>query len=204
MNLNTFELNFEKRNSVGTISAKALRHASKVPATIYGKGKETLSCSIDQDALKKALDSRTLFNKFTNINIDGQKMTVFAQTVQKHPVSDKSLHIDFQIVEKDSIIKMRIPVIFTNRDQCETIKLGGFLNVVCSSLELIGPAKDMPETLIVDLASAQVGISIKVQNLGIPSSIKVHHKYASKVIATILAAKKKGGQSDAEGESADA
>ena len=55
----------------------------------------------------------------------------------------------------------------------------------------------MPDSLIVDLKDAQVGVSIKIEDLNIPSSVKVTKKFESNVVATVLSGRKKG-QSDAE------
>lgn len=202
MNLNEFELDLIKREAVGTSSARVLRNSGKVPATVYGKGKDPIAAFVESDVLGKALNSRTLFNKFTKLNIGKDSVLAFAKIVQKHPVTDRVLHIDFQMVEKDGIVTMKVPVVFINKELCEAIKLGGLLNIVSSFVEISGPASDMPASLVVDLKEAKVGVSIKVEHLGIASNLKVSRKFSNKVVATILAAKKKG--SDAAAESGDA
>jgi len=203
MNLNDFELDLVKRENVGTSDARVLRNSGHVPATIYGSGKSPISAYIKEDVLNRALGSRTLFNKFTKLNFGKESVLAFAKIVQKHPVTDRVLHIDFQIVEKGGVITMKVPVTFINKELCETIKLGGLLNIVSPFLEMKGTAEKMPSSVVVDLKDAKVGISIKVEHLVIPEGVKVTSKFVNKVVATILAAKKKGGDASTEESAGD-
>lgn len=202
MNLNEFELNVKARPETGSASAKMLLKEERVPLVIYGKNAKTLSGSINLRELEKALKSTTLFNKFTTLNYEEnnkiEKMLVFAKVVQKESVKERILHIDFQLVEKNEDVKMRIPVRFLNKDLCEAIKLGGLLNMACYFVELTGKAEKMPAYLDYDLKNADVGISIKVEDFKIPSEIKIVKKYEKRVVATILAAKKKGSDKESE------
>lgn len=198
MNLNGFELAMKTRETVGTSAARGLRKAAAVPVTIYGKSIKALSVSVDEAELKRALATKTLFNMFTNLVIDGKKMIGIAKIVQKHPVTDRVLHADFQAVTKEEVVKTKVPLRFLNKELCEAIKLGGQLNVVCAYLELMGKAADMPAYLDCDLKNAKIGISIRVSDLTIPNGIKLVKSEAKTVVATILASRKKGGAVEEE------
>ncbi len=201
MNLNDFELNVNFRSEVGSSSVKKFLKKGQVPLVIYGKGVENLLGSINELELQKALKSKSLFNKFTKMNFNKEgkieSFHVVAKIVQKKSLNDKILHIDFQKVNPSDMVKMKIPVNFINKDICEEIKLGGMLNVVCHFIELIGLAKDMPEFLEYDLKNATSKTSIKTESLKFSDSVKPIQFYQNKVIATILAAKKKGSDEEA-------
>jgi large subunit ribosomal protein L25 len=148
------------------------------------------------DILSKAINSRTLFNKFTTLNIGKDKILAFAKVVQKDPVKDEIKHIDFQAVDKKSKVSMKVPVRFINKELCEDIKLGGQLNAVVDVLELVALPSDMPSYVDYDLSKAKVGVSIRVQDLGIDKKVLVR-KDSDAVVATILAGKKKGSTEEA-------
>jgi large subunit ribosomal protein L25 len=198
MKLNDFELSLHSRKRIGSGAARALRVDGRVPAILYGNGLNFCG-HIDAKELQKAINTKTLFNKFTKINLDDKKHCIaYAKIIQKHPVSDKILHVDFQCVDINSIITISIPVYFINKELCEAIKLGGLLNIVARSIKLIGPVSAMPSCLEYDLTKATVGTAVKSEDLGVPNNVKIAIAFQSKVIATILAAKKKGDAAVAE------
>ena len=202
MNLNEFELHLVERTDLGSGAARKLRAQNKALVAIYGSDFGAKSAYMDYDELKKALASKALFNKFTNLHFGKEKVVAFAKVVQLHPVTDQILHIDFQVVKKGEVVTMPIPVRFLNKEMCEAIKLGGLLNVVCQFVELTGKVEEMPAYLDCDLQHAKVGISIKLDALHVPANMKVHQRYDNKVIATILAARKKGSEVEAAVEAA--
>lgn len=204
MHFNEFELNLTPRDAAGTSGARALRKQNKALVSVYGKDFDAKFAFIPEDELSRALASKTLFNKFTNLNLGKEKVTAFAKIIQRDPVTDRILHIDFQAVKKGQIIKMKVPIKFINEQLCEDIKLGGMLNVVCSYVELTGKVDDMPAYLECDLKDARVKVSINISTLKIPGGIKLHKKYENKVIATVLAARKKGGSAAEEAAAASA
>lgn len=202
MHFNEFELNLSERSKIGTSAARNLRLENKAPVSVYGKGIEPKAACVEISALKKAVASKSLFNKFTYLNLGSEKLIAFAKVVQLHPVTDEILHIDFQAIKKGEVAQMRIPVRFKNAELCEAIKLGGMLNIVCSYIELTGKVDDMPEYLECDLKNAKVGISLKMDSLNIPNGLKPLKKYEDKVVATILAARKKGASEEADAAAA--
>lgn len=197
MHFNEFELKLSQRAKVGSGAARILRLENKAPVAIYGSGIAPKSACVEVSALKKAISSKSLFNKFTYLHLDKERFIGFAKVVQLHPVTDEILHIDFQAVQKGQVVTMRIPIRFKNVEFCEAIKLGGILNIVCSYIELSAKIEDMPEYLECDLKDAKVGISLKMDALNIPDTLVPLKKYESKVVATILAARKKGAAEEA-------
>lgn len=199
MNLNDFELDLVERKSFGKSCAKKVRAQGHVPAEVYGIGLEkNISAQIDEGVLKKAINSKTLFNKLTTLNLEGKKIMAFAKVVQLHSVSDKILHIDFQAVKAGQEITMKVPVRFLNHDLCSELKLGGTLNVVTHYIELTGKVEDMPEYIECDLKNANVKVSIKISELAISDKLKVKARYEKAVIATILASRKKNTEATEE------
>jgi large subunit ribosomal protein L25 len=200
MNLNDFKLDLVERKSFGKSGVKKIRTENKVPVEIYGCGRKNISAAIDKVSLEKAINSKTLFNKLTELNLGENKILAFAKVVQLHSVSDKILHIDFQAVEKGQEISMKIPVRFLNHDLCSELKLGGTLNVVTPYVKLKGKIEDIPEYVDCNLENASVKVSIRMSSLAISDKLKMEAKYEKAVVATILAARKKAGDAAAAAE----
>lgn len=196
MNLNSFELIFKKREMIGSVEARKIRKMGDIPANFSSKSGEAISAIVDEKSLQKALESKTLFNRFTKIKIENKEYLTFAKVVQKHPVSGKILHIDFQIVEPKDVIEMKVPVEFTDKAECEAIKLGAILNIVSSYVLIKGKVEDMCETLKCSLKNAEAKKSLTLKNLEIPSNVSISNKFKANVIATILGSKKKAEQEE--------
>ena len=88
-------LDVTTRSGSGTGAARALRREGKVPAIVYGGNGEPVSLSIEILALNRTLSIPGLMAQTLSLNIDGKPETVKLQDVQRHPVTEIPLHIDF-------------------------------------------------------------------------------------------------------------
>jgi len=197
MNLNSFALIIQKKEIAGTSASKKIRKLGNVPVILNQEGKSECGYT-EEAALSKAISSKTLFNKFTEIEYDGKKKIVFAKVLQRDPVTEKVLHVDFQVVDKKKEITMLIPLKFVDRELCEPLKLGGILNVIHQYLPIIAKPEDMPEFIEYSLKGASGKNSIKTAEVIIPDNCKLAKKFQAKVIASILASRRKGVSEEEE------
>lgn len=175
------------REESGTSSSKAARKKDMVPGIIYSKSNESIKCLVNLKDLLKAFETKVFFSRFVNLEFSKNKnILVLPKIVQKHPVSDKVLHIDFQEIVKGAAIKMKVPIKFVNAEICQAIKLGAILNVVSSEIELIGQAEKMPEHIEFDLKNAKIGTTVKPDDLSFPAGLKVKKSFEGKTLATVL------------------
>ncbi len=88
------ELNATIRTDLGKGASRRLRRAEQVPAVITG-GKEP-AISITLDAKKVILAAlKDEFYSETVIVLDGQSIKVKPVEIQRHPVSEAIIHVDF-------------------------------------------------------------------------------------------------------------
>ncbi len=83
------------RTDLGRGASRRLRRQFLTPAIIIGEGKDAISITLDE----KKLNAASLKDEFyTNVelNVDGQTIKVKPVDIQRHPVSERILHIDFQ------------------------------------------------------------------------------------------------------------
>lgn len=83
------------RSDAGTGAARAVRREGRVPAVIYGGGGETVSVSMDGRELNRVLRTPGLMTMDMTVTVDGKAERVRLQDVQRHPVSEVPLHLDF-------------------------------------------------------------------------------------------------------------
>ena len=115
------------------------------------------------------------------------KPKITPQDIQKHVVKDLPTHLDFMRLSKTARIKLFIPVVFNNRDICKGIKRGGVLTVVRPEVELLVNAMEIPSVLEVDIEDFEVGDTITISNIVLPSGTETTIKGRDFVVANIQA-----------------
>jgi large subunit ribosomal protein L25 len=164
----TIILSAEKRQGVGTGSARALRREGKVPAIIYGGKGEEVSIALNAKELTLEFMKGHFSSKVVDLQIGKESIHVLPRDVQLHPVTDVVLHADFLRVTDDTKITAQVPVHFLNQETCPGIKKGGVLNIVRRDVELACSARNIPEYLEVDLAELEIGDSIHISHITLP------------------------------------
>ena len=190
----------EKRERAGKGIARALRREGRVPAVIYGDSKESEGISMHRNEFTKLFNTGRLMSTLLDVDIDGKKHRVITRDVQVHPVTDIVLHADFLRLGKGAKIAVEVPVSFLNEETCPGLKVGGVLNVVRYTVELNCPADNIPASIELDLAEAEMNDSLHISQVALPDGVTPVIDDRDFTIATIAApAGLKSEAADADG-----
>jgi len=165
------ELKASVRERVGKGAARAVRREGLVPAVIYGDNKAPEPVSLGYVEVFKQLNTGLFLSTVYEINLDGKKTQVLARDCQLDPVKDIPLHVDFLRIGKGTKVSVSIPVHFINEEECPGLKHGGALNIVRHELELTCAPNAIPESIIIDLAEAEIGDSIHISAIELPEGV---------------------------------
>ena len=102
------------RPRAGKGAARQSRRDGNVPAVIYGDNKTPETIALEYNTLWKQFLKGHFTSTAFELDVDGKKHIVLARDVQLDPVRDFPLHVDFQRVGKDGIIRVAIPMKFVN------------------------------------------------------------------------------------------
>lgn len=182
-----FELAAEKRERAGKGIARALRREGQVPAVIYGDSKDPEGIAVSRKELTKLFNTGRLASTLLDIDLDGKKHRVIARDVQLHPVRDDILHADFLRLGKGAKISVEVAVNFLNEETCPGLKQGGVLNVVRYTVELSCPADNIPASIDLDLAEAEMNDSLHISQITLPDGVEPVISDRDFTIATIAA-----------------
>lgn len=182
-----FELAAEKRERAGKGIARALRREGQVPAVIYGDSKDPEGIAVSRKELTKLFNTGRLASTLLDIDLDGKKHRVIARDVQLHPVRDDILHADFLRLGKGAKIAVEVAVNFLNEETCPGLKQGGVLNVVRYTVELSCPADNIPASIDLDLAEAEMNDSLHISQITLPDGVEPVISDRDFTIATIAA-----------------
>jgi large subunit ribosomal protein L25 len=177
----------QARQPSGKGGARARRRSGQIPAIIYGNKETPQAIAIDETALQKVLRGPGFFSRVFEIQIGNDKQRVLARDLQRDPLTDRPLHVDFMRFSATTRVNIDVEVNFINEDQSPGLKHGGVLNVVRHTVELICSPDRIPEGLTVDLAGLEIGDVVHVDALKIPEGAELAATERDATVATIAA-----------------
>ncbi len=178
----------EIRNNVGKNYNLKLREKSKVPAVIYFSG---LSVPIvfDYSYIKGIINNFYNGNNFFDIFVVDKKYSVVLKDFYKHPFKDQILHLDFQKVELEDVVKTKVFFRFIGEKNSLGIKHGGFLIKYRLFINIKCIKSKIPNFIEVDVTNLGVNKSIFLSDLSMPDfiNIPILNKFKGKIlIASII------------------
>ncbi len=176
-----------KRENTSSGSTNRLREKGLVPAILYGGKDPNQNISINKKELLSIVKSDTFLSKVLELDIDGKKEKVIPRDVAFHIISEEPIHIDFMRIVSGKKIILEIPVKFINHPDSPGLKRGGVLNIVRRKVELKCPAENIPNEIVIDLAGTDIGTSIKISSVNLPSNVMPTITDRDFVVATVAA-----------------
>jgi large subunit ribosomal protein L25 len=88
-------------------------------------------------------------------------------------VTDRTLHVDFQRIGKDTKVHVNVPVVVRNEAASPGIKRGGVLNIVRHEIEFICSPDAIPQQIEVDLTGLEIGGSIHINAVKLPENAQL-------------------------------
>lgn len=173
-----------KRDSTRKSELKKIRMNSLVPGIIYGEGlKENLPISVNKKVLIKLLRLKREedFLVEIEVNEDKSKYVALIKDEQYHPVTDEIIHIDFHSVSLEKEITAKVPIHFVGEPK--GVKEGGVLYKALHELEVEAKPLNLPSFIEVDISDLEIGDSIHIEDLKVPSNVKILHEPFETVVS---------------------
>ena len=160
----------EARDRAGKGAARESRRNGRVPAVIYGDKKEPTLISLDPKEIDRHIHKKTFYATLLDVELTGTKHRVLPRDVQFDPVTDRTLHVDFQRIGKDTKVHVNVPVVVRNEAASPGIKRGGVLNIVRHEIAFICSPDAIPQSVEVDLTGLEIGGSIHINAVKLPDN----------------------------------
>jgi large subunit ribosomal protein L25 len=175
------------RLSEGRGASRRMRRAGKAPGIVYGGTSQPTPIELDHNALFHALRNEAFHSSILTMKLDGAATKVLLRDVQMHPFRNEILHVDFQRVDENRKIHMKVPLHFINAETSPAVKLNGaIVSHVTTEVDVSCLPKDLPEFIEVDLGQLDVGHSIHVSALKLPPGVTVVTQKTDPVVATAV------------------
>ena len=153
-------------------AARRVRVAGKIPAVVYGAGKDAVAVTVDPRAITRILHSESGHNTIFDLNVEGSGV-VKAMIVdwQNEPIKGKLLHIDLKRIAMDKMMRVSVPIQLIGIPT-GVKNQGGIMEHVMREVEIECLPGDIPSHLDVDVTGLELHGLIHVSDLPHSGSIK--------------------------------
>lgn len=170
---NDFELNAEARDMQGKGASRRLRHAGKLPAIIYGGGKEPAAITLNHNEVIHQLENEAFYSKILTLNVDNAAEQVVLRDMQRHPIKPFVMHMDFLRIKAGEKMRMSVPLHFVGDEISPGVKAGGVMSHVMTTFDIECLPKDLPEYIEVDTSALDVGDSVPMFSVALPEGVEL-------------------------------
>ena len=168
----TASLNGSARTDRGTGIARKLRRDGKVPAVIYGHGREPQSLAIDTRELEKLLSTVSAASTVIELTLDGAVAKTLIREIQRHPVKRNIIHVDFQQLVAGEKVTVSVPLRFTGTAD-GVRNSGGILEETMHQVHIRVDPSIIPNHIDVDVTPLTIGHSIHIRDLQLPEGVAI-------------------------------
>jgi large subunit ribosomal protein L25 len=174
-----------------------------VPGILYRNKQEAIPFSVDALKLNALLRHGATL---VDVDVDGANHASVIKDYQVHPVRSTLVHVDFQEVSMDEVLKTVVAIHLTGEEDAPGVKDGGIVNHVTRELNIESTPNSIPEYIEVDMSSLATGDSLTVESVKAPAGVTITDE-PDTVICTIalpraVVASAVEGEEGAEGEGA--
>jgi len=162
------------RNTEGRGASRRMRRAGKAPGIVYGGTVAPTPIELDHNALFHALRGEAFHSSILTMKLDGSATNVLLRDVQMHPFRNEILHVDFQRVDENKKMNMKVPLHFIKGEESPAVKLSAaIISHVTTDLNIACLPKDLPAFIEVDLSALEVGHALHVSSVKLPPGVSV-------------------------------
>jgi large subunit ribosomal protein L25 len=170
----THSINVQKRDVEGKGASRRLRRAGSVPAIVYGGELKPVSIQLEQKDVFLASQNEWFYSSILDLSLGGDVQKVLLRDMQRHPFKQLVLHLDFQRVNENEAIRVRVPLHFLNQEKSPAGKTSGVvITHEMNDVEISCLPKDLPEYIEVDLGEINIGDIVHMSDLKLPAGVEI-------------------------------
>ena len=164
-------LNTEEKTTIGSRSSRRLRRDGKVPGVLYGLGQDPEIFSVNYGDLRGALTTDAGLNALIQLSINGTNQLSILKTLQRHPVKDEVIHVDFVRIDPNQELAVEVPIILEGVAKKVTDQ-NGMVDQTMFSLSVLSLPDSIPNELTADVSELEINDAIRVSDVVLPEGVR--------------------------------
>ncbi len=152
----------EVRELTGSANTRRLRRAGKIPAILYGQGKEVVHLSIPESQVNSAVRNNQPYIQLEGAVAESAQI----QELQWDALGSTVLHVDLTRMDSDATIEVELSIRLVGDAQDSIIQ-------VFRTTTAVVPAMDIPEALFADISALASGDSLHLSDIELPAGVSL-------------------------------
>ena len=144
--------------------ARRVRREGKIPAVVYGAGKQAMPVSVDPRQVSRILHSETGHNTVFDLALDGERTKAMIVDWQYEPIKGSLLHIDLKRIAMDQKLKVNVPIELVG-EPAGVKQQGGILEQIAREVEVECLPGDIPNEIGLDVSELVFGTVLRISDL---------------------------------------
>ena len=162
------------RDAAGKGASRRLRRAASIPAILYGGNAAPQSIQLEHEKTWLASQNEWFYSSILDLDLDGKVQKVLLRDMQRHPYKQIIMHLDFQRVDENQALRVKVPLHFLNQETSPAGKTAGVvITHELNEVEVSCLPKDLPEFIEIDLVALAVGGSVHLSELKLPKGVEI-------------------------------
>jgi large subunit ribosomal protein L25 len=174
---------------------RRIRTSGKIPAVIYGPGREPVALSLNPGDIKAILRSEAGRNTIFNVSIDGAgQSSAMIKDYQLNPVKGRLIHVDLLEIAMDRLLTLMVNVELVGEPTGVKID-GGTLDFVTRAIEIECMPADIPESVKLEIGTLRANDYIRAKDINLGDKVNILTE--PEVVIATIAPPKKAASTDA-------
>ncbi|MBW2278427.1 MAG: 50S ribosomal protein L25 [Deltaproteobacteria bacterium] len=185
--LKNIVLEVESRETTGSTAGRRMRREGRVPGNVYGLDRPPFKVSVNPKRIDEVLRLGSGVNTMFQLALAGENKTrdAMIKELQRDPVTDLPVHIDFIRVDPTKTVQVSVPVQLVGMP--EGVKNeAGVVDFVNRVVQVECLPTHIPEHFDVDVSALHINQHVSVSDLSIGEGVKLLD-YPDQILAVVVA-----------------
>jgi large subunit ribosomal protein L25 len=160
----------EPGRTTGSRSSGRLRLEGRIPGIVYGHGITPLTVSVNRKELRAVLHTDAGSNAVINLEVGSDKHLTIVKDLQRHPVRNEVVHVDFLVVNRNEIVTVDVPIVLQG-ESAAVKAASGTVDLQMHTLSVHTTPTNIPNELTIDVSGLDIGDHIRVGDLKLPTGV---------------------------------
>ncbi len=144
--------------------ARRVRREGKIPAVVYGAGKQAMTVSVDPRQVSRILHSETGHNSVFDLTLEGELTKAMIVDWQYEPIKGSLLHIDLKRIAMDQKLTVNVPIELVG-EPAGVKQQGGILEQIAREVEVECLPGDIPNEIELNVSELVFGTVLRISDL---------------------------------------
>lgn len=141
--------------------ARAARRAGEVPCVLYGNNVEPVVFQVPEPSLRNLIFTSEMHR--VEVQIGKKSWDCVVKQIDFHPLGDQPIHVDFQVLNKDEVITLMIPIRYLGTPLGQ--RDGGRIQAFAHEISVTCLPKHLPDHIDIDVSGLKIGDTVHVSDL---------------------------------------